>query len=700
MNPAFMDNMSWEMAEVYGAVTDQILINLAKYFRYYKPGEAVPKSSFEYQARMLAQMGQVNAETVRIIRNGLGGADEALKKTLEQAIIDAVSKAEPELLDAVKRGIFSPAGVPIVAPQQMRAFQLYYQQAADKLNLVNTVMLESTRSAYQQTITDVMADIDLSERMAATYTALDVAAGETITGVSSWNEALRHATQRMTDRGIVGFVDHAGRRWSAEAYAAMDIRTTVFGTGRAAVWETNQNFGNDLYQVSYHNGARPLCYPWQNKVISSMDAARTVQDLDGNSVEVIAQSATSYGKPAGLFGINCRHYPTPFIPGVSIIRGQPQNQADNDRVYEQSQQQRGLERKIREQRRDLLMMRAQGAPDDMIRAQKAKIRQTDDEIDEFCKETGRARRQNREGVFTKREFPDADRYDVGLFEREQQERLKQYYQAGGAQQGYSFGQMTPKTPIVPPAPPAPPAAPPAAAVAQNVASQATQPAYDRDMFKDVKGVTDTFRQGMADTLLASGNDTAIRLYGKYADQLVCTNPSARTYTAFYSSMRGGVTMNLANVAAGSSYETPFEVAFHEFGHMIDDISNPGKPYYLSNTELNGKRLLDVIKDDYKAFKKAMGARTNDDLIILLKDERMDERTRGNISDILEKCTNRSYPLGLGHGVSYHKRDGATEREFFAEVLDSSVANQASYDQMKRLFPNAVKMVWELIKGVI
>ena len=75
MHPAFLDDMSWEMAEVYGAITDQILINLARHFPFYVAGEDLPKSAFAYQAQMLAQMGQVNAETMRIIRNGLADAD-------------------------------------------------------------------------------------------------------------------------------------------------------------------------------------------------------------------------------------------------------------------------------------------------------------------------------------------------------------------------------------------------------------------------------------------------------------------------------------------------------------------------------------------------------------------------------------------------------------------------------------------------
>ena len=449
MNPAFLDNMSWEMAEVYGAITDQILINLARHFPFYDAGDPLPESAFVYQAKMLAQMGQINKETVRIIRNGLDEADTALRNSLEQAVIDAVKKAQPELLEAVKKGIFAMPENPAVTPNQMRAFKLYYEQAAQKLNLVNTVMLESTQSAYQQAVTNVVAEIELSDRMNRTQLALDTAAGEVVTGVSSWNQALRHATDRLKEGGIVGFVDHAGRQWSAEAYTAMDIRTTMFNTARAATWEVNQNFGNDLYLVSYHDGARPLCYPWQNKVISSTNNARVVTDLDGNTVEVIAQSSTSYGEPAGLFGINCKHYPTPFIPGVSVADGHPQSKEDNDRTYEESQEQRRLERKLREEKRDLMMAKAQGAPQEEIDRLQAKCRKSSEDIDDFCKETGRARHRDREAVYTKREFPDKERYDVTAFEHQQQDLIRDYYAKGGEQQAFTACQMTPNQPIVP-----------------------------------------------------------------------------------------------------------------------------------------------------------------------------------------------------------------------------------------------------------
>ena len=451
------------MAEVYGAITDQIVINMARLFPYVKVGGKVPQSAFAYQSAMLAQMGQVNKQTIQIIRNNLSDADAALSGVLEATIADAIKKAEPELYKGAKKGMLSAPAVPVLSPNQTRAFKLYYRQAADKLNLVNTVMLESTQDAYRQCISDVVSEYALAEAMNRTQIALDTAAGETLTGVSSWNQALRHATDRLKENGIYGFIDHAGRKWSAESYVAMDIRTTVYNTGRAAVWESNETFGNDLYIVSYHDGARPLCYDWQNKVISANNVSRDVVDLDGNAVHVYAQNETTYGEPAGLFGINCKHYPTPFIPGVSAIRGQVQDKEANDREYAESQKQRQLERNLREEKRDLEILKAQDAPEDVIKAQRERVRKASDEIEDFCDETGRVRRRNRESVYMKREFPEG--YDPTTFPREQQKRFDDYWKNGGTQSTFTFGQLTPNVPIVPVTPPVMPA--------QNVASQAT-----------------------------------------------------------------------------------------------------------------------------------------------------------------------------------------------------------------------------------
>lgn len=479
--------MSAAMAEVYGATTDKIMINLARHFKMIKPGQPIP-GAFEYQARMLAQMGKVNTETVKIIADSLDGYDQALRNALTTAIVEALKNEEPALRKAVQKGLLlgEAAAPPTFTPNQMQAFRAYYRQSADKLNLVNTVMLESTQSAYAATVSDV------TQRLQRTQSILNTATGEVVTGVSSYNTAMRDAVRRMVDNGLTGYVDHGGHRWSPEAYVAMDIKTTMFNAARSAVWERNEEYGNDLYQVSSHNGARPLCFPWQQKVISRTDVSREVEDLDGNKIHVYAQSETSYGQAAGLFGINCGHYPMTFIPGFSTLKGHPQDEEENEKTYAESQEQRALERKLREEKRDLSVMQAQGASDEEIKAQQARVRQASRNIDDFCDETGRTRRRDREGLPTRTTWPSPDgevtRYNGSYISTEVVPPPK------GA-----FSPVTPVPPAPQPVAPKPvvptPVAPQPAPVkpqtpVQNVASQATQTAQNVVQSQSGKATSD------------------------------------------------------------------------------------------------------------------------------------------------------------------------------------------------------------------
>ena len=465
MNPRVIEEMSWRMAEVYEAVVNRILINMARHFQYINAGE-VPSGTWIYQAKKLAEMGQVNRETEKIILNMLGDADGVLRALLEESILNGLKDAEPALRKAAEKG-FLPGGIntpPVLEPGQMQAFKAYYKQSADKLNLVNTVMLESTGWAYQATVADIVT------RMNNAQGILNKATGEVVTGVSSWNDAIRRGVQDMVKNGITGFVDHGGHKWSPEAYVAMDVRTTMANTARAAVWERCEDYGDDLYQVSWHNAARPLCFPWQAKVISRSDTVQDVEDGEGFTIHVYSQSETTYGEPAGLFGINCGHYPIPFVPGFSRIRQPQQDAEENAKAYEQSQQQRYLERRLREEKRDLEVMKAQGASADELKAQRQRIRDASEDIDDFCAKTGRTRRRDRETAPVRATWPtqagEVTRYNQGYISTTQTPPPK--------------GPITPKPTPTPPTPPpaAPPSAPVVQTVVKNVAQQATKPPQD------------------------------------------------------------------------------------------------------------------------------------------------------------------------------------------------------------------------------
>ena len=400
MNPRWIEEMSFRMGEVYGAVVDRILINLARHFPVIA-ADAKPGGAWEYQIRKLAEMGQVTRETEAIILESMKGADQALANLLEDTIRESLKDVEPTLRKAAEKGLLYGQGMipPETSPSMTQAFKAFYMQSADKLNLVNTVMLESTQAAYQATIADIAVRMEQAQGILNTET------GEVISGVSSLNQAVRDAVQKMVDNGITGYVDHGDHHWSPEAYVTMDIRTTMANTGRAAVSEQMQEYGCDLFVVSWHNGARPLCYPWQGKVISESGWRGRVKDLDGNEVQVYALEDTSYGEPAGLFGINCGHYKIPFIPGYSIARQPEQNAEQNAKEYEQSQQQRELERKYRYAKRDLNVAKARG-DEELIRKEKIRVQNARTNLNEFCEETGRARRSGREATPIQATWPD------------------------------------------------------------------------------------------------------------------------------------------------------------------------------------------------------------------------------------------------------------------------------------------------------
>ena len=408
MNPQLIEKMGAAMADVYADVTDRILVNLARHFKLIAAGKPVP-GSWDYQVKKLAEMGQVTRETEAIILESLGDADATLAGMLETAVRDGLRGVDRPLRQAAERGLLHGSGflAPEIAPNQTKAYLSYYAQSADKLNLVNTVMLESTEQAYRGTVADIASRIDRTQGI------LNTAAGEIITGAESFNKVQRDAVRKMVDNGLTGFIDHGGHRWSPEAYVAMDMRSTMANTAREAVWEQSEAAGCDLYQVSHHDGARPLCYPWQGKVISRSGWRGEVTDGDGNTVTVHSEDEIeSFNYGGGLFGVNCGHYPIPFIPGFSRIRPPEQSEEENAKEYEESQKQRQLERKYREEKRDLEVMKAQGAPEDEIRAQRAKVKAANDNLDGFCEETGRARRSGREYRPIKADWSNATRPEM------------------------------------------------------------------------------------------------------------------------------------------------------------------------------------------------------------------------------------------------------------------------------------------------
>lgn len=682
MTPKEILELSEPVEAVYTDCVAQLIANICRHL-----GQGKELSTMEWEIKKLSELDALTKESVKIIQQSSGKSKAEIKRALAKGLQLSVKDVENVLSGAVKAGTIAGIGFTVEESQALKdVLNTLVAQADDRANLVNTVMLNSTRNRYlwavnstkneeQKLIEKLMSSQNaeqLEQQLGKVQTALNKATESVLVGTESRTQALSRVVKQLAQEGITGYIDAGGHHWSPEAYMNMDIRTTIHNTAVQAQKARSEEYGVTTFQITSHSGARPLCAPYQGKFYSWDGSDGVLEDLNGNKHVYESIHATSYGQPAGIFGINCGHDPVTFVNGYSIPRYEPTQDAEqNAKEYAESQKQRQLERNVRQAKLEAIAQDAAGNKEAFAQAAQ-KVKQANADYKAYCKDTGRTPRNDRLQVYTSEYGGQGyDRHISG----------KVTYAA----RGYT-PTIKPTTPISPITP-------------TNVASQATQkPSFD-DIFNNVKGLEDSFKKGMGKTLEKATVKEAQEVFTKYADDLVCNDPNLRS-GAFFRGSSGGVYMNVAKVASGSSYEEPYEVAFHEFGHMIDWLGNNKDVWtYLSNKPVNGQRLENVIKSDYKAFKKALGVKTNAEVISVLKAENMDKKVCGNISDILEKCTNTSYPLGIGHGARYHKRNGATEREFFAEVLDSAVANEPSYKQMQRLFPNAVDMVWEMIKGV-
>ena len=391
LTPADIVKISEPVQTIYERTVDELLVNIARHFTV----TGWERTRY-WEIKKLSEMGALTEESVQIIARNTGKLPDEIRAAFLQVSERACLQIDPQLRAASEKGILQDPGTTgTTSPLIRAAVQAYTDEAIDKCNMVNTTLLQSTRQAYLQGITTAVAEAQLLEAQQI----LDTQALAVVTGMETRVRAIRKAMDQMSAAGLTGFVDRAGRNWSPEAYAAMVVRTSSHNVYIRTIKDRQQEYGGgDIFQVSSHPGARPLCYPYQGKFYSWSTGPGFFTDGDGIQRAYENITATSYGQPAGLFGINCGHHPIPMIPGFSYPQQyEEQTKAENDAEYEQSQIQRQYERNIRTAKREREIAAATGDKEAEKKAAQ-KVAEEQSRMRGFIKETGRARRYDREQI--------------------------------------------------------------------------------------------------------------------------------------------------------------------------------------------------------------------------------------------------------------------------------------------------------------
>lgn len=366
MDKQELQRISQPVTNVYLGIEETILLNIAR--RLGKHHSLLTEDNIQsWQTQALNELEGLTEENIRFIASQSGKTTEEVRKALEKAGFGALEENESIFHRAAKRGLLEEAPSVEESSALIAILDTYQRQAQQTFNLVNTTMLDQSRQAY----------LDVVNRTTS----------EVLTGISTPDQALRKTVSEWSKVGTPALIDRSGRRWSSEAYVNAIVRSTVNNTANEMQNQRMDEWGVDLIEVSSHNGARPLCAPYQGRIYSR----------SGNHPTYPPLSSTSIGEPAGLFGVNCGHVRFPFIEGISKQRYKPRDPEVNDRQYENSQKQRYLERQIRYAKREQAMLEQIGDTEGAEIA-KRKVLDRQKNMRNFIGKTNRTRRYNREAI--------------------------------------------------------------------------------------------------------------------------------------------------------------------------------------------------------------------------------------------------------------------------------------------------------------
>lgn len=343
--------MADSVAGIYQDLEELLMQNIVRHIKDY----GKPIDSDDWLLQKLAEMGKLNKENIRIIAQQAGISQTAAERMLNEAAQESIKQLEPCLQNAVKDGLLHTAVDVDKSKNIKRTVEALQTQANDTLNLCNTNMLYKAKNAYKNLVQSIYSTSKEIERKQDFIDLMNKSAADTVIGAESRTQAVRSCIKQFNEKGIPAFVDKAGREWTPEAYVNMCMRNTARNVADEVQSQRCKEYGCNLIEISSHSGARPKCSKDQGKIFDLDNGSGYTEDARGKKIRYYPWNSSSYGEPDGILGINCGHHKYPFVPGVNIKTYFTVDEEENDRLYEQTQVQRALERDVRKQKRECML---------------------------------------------------------------------------------------------------------------------------------------------------------------------------------------------------------------------------------------------------------------------------------------------------------------------------------------------------------
>lgn len=388
LNPSYLLHATEPAEEIAEQLHRDILNRIIEriMLRFERGDEYVLTAVDKWQIETLQQAGYLLEDIQRELAKATGYMQSEIAEAMEDAGVRALEYDDE---------IYRAAGlnpVPLVqSPYLVQLMQRDYEATLGEWkNFTGT-----TATACQQ----------------AFIQACDNAYHQAISGAISPSQAVREALDKLITNGV--YVQYpSGHKDTIETATARAVRTGISQASAHIQLARMDEMDVDLVLVSSHMGARPSHAEWQGKIYH-VDFATPqfvgtqivgVSKAENNSGYPDFVESTGYGTVTGLCGANCRHNFSPWFEGMENPFEQYDSE-ENEKQYEIEQQQRTLERRIRDTKRQVMNWKtAVDAENDPVQKaaleekylRKAALLQKQNKAyNDFCESTGQKKRSDR-----------------------------------------------------------------------------------------------------------------------------------------------------------------------------------------------------------------------------------------------------------------------------------------------------------------
>lgn len=318
LTPAELMILPEPLVELFGELEADIMAQICT--RIVRHGGALTASSV-WQIEKLKEMRGLNSVIRRQIAKALNVSEKQLEEVFRTAGVKAL---------AVDEAVYRAAG--------MTTGRLVYSSALNDVLKAGIAKTNGLMVNFCGTLAE--------NSQQALYKSLDKAYLGLVTGEDSPGSAIRRSVNELARKGINSIAYPTGHQDSLETAVRRAVLTGANQTTAELQLTRAGELGSDLVEVTAHAGARPEHAVWQGEIYSLNGKTKGYKDF---------YRSTGYGDGDGLCGWNCYHNFYPYILGFSspTFSSQRSGKQQNADEYETQQEQRSLERAIRNSKKEV-----------------------------------------------------------------------------------------------------------------------------------------------------------------------------------------------------------------------------------------------------------------------------------------------------------------------------------------------------------